>query len=242
VFEGSLDPICTDERCEFAAFFPDLTLGYAETLLYGSEEDEERIVIISRHMRGTVEKLSNYDLRARTVALACTLRELGVEPGDRIVAVSHNSWEAVVGALSAAAVGASFSTASPDMGTPAILSRFAPLSPKILMAHTQAVDHRERHTLVDRIVDVASCLPTLKAFITFDEPTRHIDIGIRTLLLPDILAFQLLDFSVIRNRYSFNHPLFILFSSGTLGSQNVSYMESGEHFLNMSKSIAFMST
>ena len=145
VFEGSPEPVCTDDACEFATFFPNVRLNYAENLLhFQSREDGERPAITACTASGVTERISRRELRHRVCCLAEELRRLGVAPGDRVVAVVRNTAEAVIAGLATAAIGATFSSATPEMGTSAILSRFQQLAPKILMAHLAAADAQTR--------------------------------------------------------------------------------------------------
>jgi acetoacetyl-CoA synthetase len=219
-FEGSIHPVCTDDRCEAATFFPDLRLSYVENLLrITSEKYGDRTALTCCRASGVVEKFSRYTLRVRVTTLAAKLHRLGVQPGDRVAAVAHNSSEAVIGALAAAAVGATFSSASPEMGAPAILSRFQQLSPKILMAHMVPAGQVERSALSYRIAEVARGLPSLDALIMLDEGPLSTDVGVASWRLSDILANrdEMSGDTLAWPRFPFNHPLFILFSSGTTG-------------------------
>lgn len=219
-FDGSVYPVCTDQCCEVATFFPDLKLSYVENLLRTtSAEDGERTAITCCHASGFVEKLSRNTLRAHVRALSAHLRRLGVEPGDRIAALAHNSSETVIGALAAAAVGAIFSSASPEMGVPTILSRFQQLSPKILMAHVASAGGPERSPLSNRIAEIARGLASLEVVIIFGEELLPAGLHLPSVLLSDILSNQnkASDDTLPWIRLPFNHPLFILFSSGTTG-------------------------
>src|SRR5262245_17334630 len=81
--EGEPEPVCTDDRCEAATFFPNLRLSYAENLLRSrSAADDERIAVIARHGAGPAQRISRGELRRRVLALAGELRSLGVEAGD----------------------------------------------------------------------------------------------------------------------------------------------------------------
>ncbi len=219
-FEGSPDPICTDDRCEAATFFPNLKLSYVENVLRTtSAEDGERTALTCCHASGLVETLSRNDLRFRVKALAAKLRRLGIGPGDRVAAVAHNGSEAVIGALATAAVGAVFSSASPEMGPSAILSRFQQLSPKILMANMAPTGQVERSPISDRIAEIVRGLASLEIAVIFGEEPLSADLSVSSVLLSDILSKynEATDDTLPWIRFPFNHPLFILFSSGTTG-------------------------
>src|SRR3954470_18584049 len=180
--EGSPEPVCTSDSCEDATFFPELRVSYAENILAG---DPEAPALVAHHASGPPERLTRGQLRERVFGAAAELRERGIGAGDRVAAVAGNNAEAVVGGLACAAVGATFSTAAPEMGVPAVLARFEQLEPKLLMAGAA----------VDRI---ASGLPSLDSVVSLDE-------------LPASAGGEF-------ERLPFNHPLFILFTSGTTGA------------------------
>jgi len=217
--EGEPEPVCTDDRCEDAVFFPDLRLSYAENLLRSrSPEDDERVAVISRHGTGPAERISRGELRRRVLTLAGHLRALGVGEGDRVAAIVANNAEAIVAGLATATVGATFSSAAPDMGAPAILSRFEQLSPKLLMASFGGEGTGVRSGLAERVAEVVHALPSLAAVIALDDDAAADDMPVPVLALSELLAapapaapdegWQ---------RFPFNHPLFVLFTSGTTG-------------------------
>jgi acetoacetyl-CoA synthetase len=180
--EGSPKPVCTSDVCEEATFFPELRLSYAEALLAG---DPDAPAIVAHHANAPPDRLTRGELRERVLATAAYLRARGVAPGDRVAAVAGNNAEAVVAALACAALGATFSTAAPEMGAPAVLARFEQLQPKLLMADTE-------------VDEVAAGLPALEAVVPLVAGAAGAE--------PPL------------ERFPFNHPLFILFTSGTTGA------------------------
>ncbi|HET7510498.1 MAG TPA: non-ribosomal peptide synthetase, partial [Solirubrobacterales bacterium] len=189
---GDPDPVCTDERCETATFFPNLRLSYAENLLEArTPEQDERVAVVARHGDGSRQELTRRELREQVRALAAHLRALGIGPGDRVAAIATNAPEAMIGALAVATVGATFSSASPEMGAAATLSRFQQLSPKLLLANCAG----------DKVEEVAASL---------DVPVYQLaDLLAKPPAEPLPQGWQ---------RFPFNHPLFILFTSGTTGA------------------------
>jgi acetoacetyl-CoA synthetase len=211
--EGEIDPVCVGDACEGAVFFPNLLLNYAENLLGG---EREQSAITSCHRGRKRQHLTRGELYGEVVGLAASLSRLGVRQGDRVVAVARNSVEVVVAALATAAIGAVFSSCSEDMGVFAILTRFAPLAPVVLFGGCRPEPWDRGIPIAARLAEVAAGLPSLAAIVAFDDAA-----------LPDRLARPVhrfveltqgrfdRDFAWPRN--PFNHPLFILFSSGTTG-------------------------
>jgi len=208
--EGEPEPVCTSDACEAASFFPNLRLSYAENLLEprGAGGDE-RVAILSRRGDGSRRELSRRELREQVRRLAAHLRGLGIGSGDRVVAIAANGPEAIVGALAAATLGATFSSAAPEMGAAAILSRFEQLSPKLLLTGSG-------HGGLEEIV---ASLPTVVATIALDDGPLPDGIGGPTLRLAELLASPPPEpLADGWERFPFNHPLFVLFTSGTTGA------------------------
>src|SRR3954471_14142462 len=182
--DGSPEPVCTSDVCEDATFFPELRLSYVENLLAG---DPNATALIAHHANGAPERLTRGELRDRVLGTALHLRELGLGAGDRVAAVAGNNADAIVAALACAALGATFSTAAPEMGDEAVCSRFEQLEPKLLMLETPGRSER-----------IAARLPTLESVVPLAVGTA-----------PGALTPP---------RFPFNHPLFVMFTSGTTGA------------------------
>jgi len=207
LYEGSTETVCTDDECERATFFPNVRLSYAENLLrLDGPDDGERTALIAHRADGTVEHVTRGALRDRVLTLAAHLQELGVKPRDRVVAVVANNPEAMVAALATAAIGATFSAAGPDMGVPALVSRFEQLEPVVLMTTLESGQHA---------AELARALPTIKVVIGLDGGAPPPNLPVRLERLSEILAAGV----ALKHwpRFEFNHPLFVMFTSGTTG-------------------------
>ncbi len=206
---GELEPVCTEDCCETATFFPNLRLSYAENLLAASAEvDDERVAIVARHGDGSRQELSRRELRERVRRVAAHLRALGVGRDDRVVAIAANNAEATIAALATATLGATFSSAAPEMGARAILSRFEQLAPKLLFASTGA----------DSLAETIAGLPTLETVVTLGDGGPPVEVEVPAVRLGDLLASPPPEeLPEGWERFPFNHPLFILFTSGTSG-------------------------
>ncbi|HWC49678.1 MAG TPA: acetoacetate--CoA ligase [Solirubrobacterales bacterium] len=210
VREGDPEPVCSDDRIEFASFFPNLRLSYAENLLAPrSAEEDARVALVGRRGDGSREEITRRELRERVRTVAAHLRALGVRSEDRVVAIAANTPAAVVGALAAATLGATFSSAAPDMGAAAILSRFGQLSPKLLLANLGN----------DSVAEVAAALPSLEAVVALDDTPAPEEIKLPLHRLSQLAATPpSTPLAEGWERFPFNHPLFILFTSGTTGT------------------------
>ena len=217
--EGDDRPVCTGDGVEFARFFPSLHLNYAENLLrVDSVEDAARPAVTAVHASGASERITRQELRDRVLSLAVSLVELGVEPGDRIVSVISNCAEALIAGLASATVGATFSSTAPEMGADAILSRFGQLEPALLIVTLGGETHTSSVSAGERLVAVVRGLSSLRAVVILDEGVVPPGLGCPVHRLADVAAnAHVANDEHPWTRFPFNHPLFILFSSGTTG-------------------------
>ena len=165
--------------------------------------------MIARHGDGSRREIKRRELREQVHRLAAHMRGLGVDRDDRVVAIAANNPEAILGALAASTLGATFSSAAPEMGAAAILSRFEQLAPTLLLANMSS----------DSVGPVVAALPTLEAVIALDSDPVAEGIGVPVHRLEDLLAAPAAEpLPDGWERFPFNHPLFILFTSGTTGA------------------------
>ncbi|HXZ09120.1 MAG TPA: AMP-binding protein, partial [Paraburkholderia sp.] len=129
-YAGDLEPVCVGDEVEHARFFPKLELNYADNLLGTAIAPADAPALTACHADGRRVRMTRGELRERVERLAAALERLGLRSGDRAVAVMRNDENAVITALAVTALGATLSTASPEMGTEALLERFGQLSPR----------------------------------------------------------------------------------------------------------------
>ena len=215
--EGAVDPVCTTDVVEHARFFPGLRLNYAENLLASREPgDDERVALVACDERGGAERLTRGELRRRVRRLAAGYRALGIGEGDRIVAIVRNSADAIAACLAAASIGAAWSSCAPDLGPDAILSRFQQIGPALLVADTAYDYHGAHRDVSDRVRAIADALPTLRAVVTTGAIPAALE-GLSCALHVLAGIEQEADDAAPWPRFAFDHPLFVLFSSGTTG-------------------------
>jgi acetoacetyl-CoA synthetase len=184
-----------------ARFFPDATLNFAENCLV---EDGDGPAVIARSERGADTTLSWRELRGEVAAGAAAMRALGLRPGDRVAAYLPNTAQAIVAVLAAASVGAVWSSCSPDFGVQGILDRFGQIEPRLLIAAGEYAYGGKTFDLRAKALEVAGRLPSLTRTVIGDAEWEAF-IGPHR---GAPLAFEPLPF---------NHPLYILYSSGTTG-------------------------
>lgn len=205
------------------AFFPDGVLNYAENVLQPWRLDDpnfaDAIAIIAIDEHGDEEFITRRDLNTRVARLASHLRTLGIRPGDRIAAVLPNRTEAVVGLLAASAVGAIWSSCSPDFGDDALLDRFGQIEPVLLIAALSAVYNGKRLELSTRMERLIGKLPSLRHCIwvggkvAMNQGPSGSSVDWRE-IQSDPSPTPELKFEA----FPFQHPLYILYSSGTTGA------------------------
>jgi acetoacetyl-CoA synthetase len=197
-----------------ARWFVGAELNFAEHLL---SEADERLALIYRDEQGRRVRFSRAELSAQVAALAAALRAAGVAPGDRVAAVLPNCPEAVMAMLAAASIGAVFTSCSPEFGADAILDRLAQIQPKILFGCDGSNYNGQWKDFLPTFRKVAEQLPSLTHIILVP---RHVDTDFVADNPPvkgaTLWKHFLLPGSAPEYRQlPFDHPLLILFSSGT---------------------------
>jgi acetoacetyl-CoA synthetase len=194
-----------------AVWFPGAHLNYAEHALRSTGD---RVLVVSvSQTRNTIE-LSADELRDQVARVRAGLVRLGVGRGDRVAAYLPNVAEAVVAFLATASLGAIWSSCAPEFGTRSVVDRFRQIEPVVLLT----IDgYRNGSTAIDRTADVAairSALPSLRSTVVLpyldQDPSR----------IPGALPWAELvatNGDLVFEPVPFDHPLYILYSSGTTG-------------------------
>ena len=199
-----------------AEWFPGTELNYAERLFRGA--DETALAVQHQAEGGELGRITRGELRERVAAFAAGLRDLGVERGDRVVAYLPNSPEAIIGFLASASIGAIWSSCSPDFGARSVIDRFAQIEPKVLLA----VDgYRYGGREFDRM-DIVAGLEREMPSLTTTVLVRYLDPGadperLRSGVLWSDVEARGAGAELRFERVPFDHPLWVLYSSGTTG-------------------------
>jgi acetoacetyl-CoA synthetase len=208
--------VLADRTMPGASWFTGARLNYAENLVAGKADDELAILFASE-----LRPLSSMrwaEVRERVAAVAGGLRELGVGEGDRVAAYMPNLAETVIAFLATASLGAIWSSCSPDFGARSVVDRFAQIGPRVLFAvdgYSYGGRPFDRREVLAGLLDE---LPTVEhtVVLPYLEPRPDLD-GLRGAIgwdeLADRGAGQPLTFAQV----PFEHPLWVLYSSGTTG-------------------------
>ncbi len=183
-----------------AEWFPGATLNYAEHVFRGARAGETAVLHATES--SPLAELTWDELADGVARCAAGLRRLGVGSGDRVVAYMPNVAETLIAFLATASIGAIWSSCAPEFGTPTVVDRFSQIEPKVMIA-TEGYRYNGRDfDRRDRVREIEAALPTL-------EHTVSVPSGWDELLSePAELSFE---------PVPFDHPLWVLFSSGTTG-------------------------
>src|ERR687892_485347 len=193
-------PVLARDTMPGAVWFPEARLNYAEYLLGMGRPGETAIVSASESQ--PLASMTWDEVRDQVARCAAGLRRLGVERGDRVVAYMPNVPETVVAFLACASIGAIWSSCAPEFGTPTVVDRFKQIEPKVLIAtegYRYGGKDFDRH---ERVEEIVAAIPSIEH--TVMVPRDWDDL----LAEPAELTFE---------RLPFDHPLWVLYSSGTTG-------------------------
>ncbi|KAL1606232.1 hypothetical protein SLS60_003634 [Paraconiothyrium brasiliense] len=205
------------------SFFEGATLNFAENLLFPTQEVDPDSPAIIAATETTRETVSWKELRERVRQCQSGLLELGLQEGDRVAGYVANHTNALVAMLATTSLGGVWTAVSPDTGVHAVLERLRQIEPTVLFADNAAFYNGRSHPVLPKVSQIASELPSLKAIVIF--PTvPSVQFSIESLEAGHGKAYDYKTFTSLREsseltfRYlSPDHPVYILYSSGTTG-------------------------
>jgi acetoacetyl-CoA synthetase len=208
--------VLTERTMPGARWFTGAELNYAEHLFRDKRHDD--VAVLHASELRELEELSWGELRDQVARVAAGLRDIGVVRGDRVVAYMPNVPEALVAFLAAASVGAIWSSCSPDFGAGSVVDRFAQIEPKVLFTVDGYRYNGRNFDRLDVVAGLQREMPTLERtvvlpYLEADPDLSRID---RATSWNDVLGGgegARLDFEQV----PFDHPLWVLYSSGTTG-------------------------
>jgi acetoacetyl-CoA synthetase len=208
-------PTLTEERMPGARWFPQASLNWAEGCLRLPGRNDDDVVLIGRSQsRGRVE-LTAAELRDAVARAAAGLARLGISRGDRVAAYLPNVPEAVVACLATASLGAIWSSCAPEFGTRSVVDRWSQIEPRVLLT----IDgYRYGERVIDRTAEVAAiraALPSIQATVVLPYLSKG-----DAREIPDAMRWEALIAEPAEPAFAsvpFDHPAFLLYSSGTTG-------------------------
>jgi len=195
-------------------WFPEARLNFAENLL---RYRDDRPALISRLENGQRRVVTYEQLHTHVAGLAASLRALGVGPGDRVAGFMPNVIETVEAMLATTSLGAIWSSCSPDFGINGVLDRFGQIQPKVLFAADGYFYNGKVCDSLERLAAISDAIDTLEQVVVIPVVSDQPDCSG---LSKAVLWEDFLDSSAAEINFAqlpFDHPLFIMYSSGTTG-------------------------
>jgi acetoacetyl-CoA synthetase len=206
------DAVLGDRSMPGATWFPGARLNYAEEVFRCSTDERPALVVVTEGAEP--REVSWMELRSQAGALAGRLRDWGVRPGDRVAGYLPNIPEAVVALLATASVGAVWSCCPPDFGTQTVIDRFTQIEPVVLVV---ADGYRYGGRRIERSVEgeeIARALPSVRRVVSVPSLRPEASPPASAISWTDAVAAHA---DLVFEQVAFDHPLWILYSSGTTG-------------------------
>ncbi|MGB5983904.1 MAG: acetoacetate--CoA ligase [Desulfobacterales bacterium] len=218
-----------------AHWFPGATLNFAENLL--RYRDDQPALIFKGETQAPVT-LSYRELYDQTSRLAQTLKQFGIEAGDRVAGFIPNMPQAVVAMLAAVSRGAIWSSCSPDFGIKGVLDRFGQIEPRILFVADGYFFKGKKIDSLERIAQIAQQIPSIEKVVVVPYTDPRPQIG----AIPNAVLYD--DFTAAEPRGEMEfvqlpaeHPLYIMYSSGTTGLPKCMVQSAGGILINQLKEL-----
>ena len=198
-----------------AKWFTGSQLNYAENLLR-FKDSKPAIIFKGENQNPSI--LTYHDLNEEVKKVAYALRNMGIVKGDRVAGFIPNMPEAVIAMLATASIGAIWSSSSPDFGIKGVLDRFAQIEPKVLFAADGYFYNGKRFNSLDKLEGILKALPSIENVVIVPYTRHQADISSiqNGIHYKDFLPVGKVP-EIIFEQLPFNHPLYIMYSSGTTG-------------------------
>lgn len=216
----SSDVVVRDaDKMPGASWFPDTRLNFAENLL---RRRGDATALVSLLENGTRSETTFDQLYMQVAAIAAALRVRGIEPGDRVAGFMPNITETVVAMLAATSLGAVWTSCSPDFGFQGVMDRFGQVKPKVLFAADGYYYNGKAHDSLEKVRQIAEEIESLEQVVIVEVVENAPNIaGIEhiegAVLFSDWQREQAGVTDIAFEQLPFDHPLYIMYSSGTTG-------------------------
>jgi acetoacetyl-CoA synthetase len=212
---GSGPALVDGEKMPGARWFPEARLNFAENLLRRRDRSPAIVFWGEDRLKSVV---TCAELYAEVSRLSQALHDAGIRPGDRVAGYMPNVPGTVIAMLATASLGAIWSSCSPDFGVQGVLDRFGQIEPRVLFAADGYFYNGKTIDVAGRLGEIAANLPSVEKVIVvpYTQPRPPITDIPRAINVHDLMApYRAREMSF--ERFPFNHPLYILYSSGTTG-------------------------
>lgn len=223
---GSYSKVVDEDAPMFPrpSWFDGTKLNFAENLLFSESVDESLPAILAA-TETSRETVTWSQLRERVRACRAGMKAAGVKVGDRVAGYVANHTNALVAMLAGTSLGAIWTAVSPDTGVTAVLDRMQQIEPVLLFTDNASFYNGRSHPVIPKVVEIAAALPSLRAVVVF-ETVPQIDVDLRNIKVASGSALSYDDFVGTGNldeKLEFemlppDHPVYILYSSGTTGT------------------------
>ena len=202
------------DRMPGAQWFPDASLNFAENLL---RYRDDREALVFRSETGIESSLSYGQLYREVAGVASALLRMGIGPGDRVAAYLPNLPETIIAMLATTSIGAIWSSCSPDFGINGVVDRLGQIEPRVVFCAAAYTYNGKQHDCLAKIRQIQQRIGSIEKIVV--TPYVAVDPDLSGLINAQLWAdFQDTDASEIDfARLPFNHPVYILYSSGTTG-------------------------
>jgi acetoacetyl-CoA synthetase len=200
------------DRMPGAKFFPEAKVNYAENLLRQRDEGDALVFWGEDRVKRRMSRRELYDLVSR---LAAAMRAMGIKPGDRVAGFVPNMPETIAATLATASIGAIWSSCSPDFGAQGVIDRFGQIEPKLLFAADGYFYGGKAFDCLARVAEFLPRLPSVERVVVFPYAGGGA-MPAKAVTLADFVAPHKAE-TIRFERLPFDHPLFIMYSSGTTG-------------------------
>ncbi len=210
--------VLLDKGMPDCQWFVGATLNYTEQVLRHADAAHKAgfLAIVSENEQGLIREMSWPELRRQVASMAISLRELGITRGDRVAAYMPNTPETIIAALACFSIGAVWSVCSPDMGTAAVLDRFKQITPKALIAVDGVFYGGKAMDRSGVVAELTAELPSLANVIVLKTAWSSRAVGTHD--FEQLLQRPMEQTDGFEPEWlPYNHPLWIVYSSGTTG-------------------------
>jgi len=211
-FEQVIDDV---NKMPGAKWFPGARLNFAENLLRYRDEQTALVFLGEDQVRRRLTYAELYDEVAR---VAKALRDSGVQAGDRVAGFMPNMPESIIAMLAAASIGAAWSSCSPDFGIKGVLDRFGQIRPKVLFTANGYFFKGKKLDSLQRIADILKQIDSVEKVVVVPYTDENPDIiGVPNAVMYDEFRSSESGLEIRFEQLPFDHPLYIMYSSGTTG-------------------------
>lgn len=198
-----------------AKWFLGAKLNFAENLLRFRDDN---VALVFKGEGQPIRKMTYAELYEAVAGMAASLRAAGVTVGDRVAGYVPNMSETIIAMLAATSIGAIWSSCSPDFGIKGVLDRFGQIEPKILFTANGYFYNGKSHDCLEKIAGIISKLPSIQKVVVIPYTQESPDLSMvpKAILFGDFMSKDK-GLNIAFEQLPFDHPLYIMYSSGTTG-------------------------